>query len=247
MAGIPSPRSGVQRLLRRPFIFDLPIAIFGTAGACVGAWNAWTNDQPGLVVFLAAAALATVVTVAFKVGAQWTNHEEEHSLHPIEGALHVLHAAMRQFDENGQVRIRATVHKPCGAEFLEQLTDYVGDDSDLPSRGRKFNNRCGIIGFAFRRREPLYATRRESDYPSFLKELTTTWLYDEREARNLRPDTYSWMAIPLSIPGSEKVSCIVYCDATQKHFFDDPQLREIAGTCCGGLSQFVEKHYPSKG
>jgi hypothetical protein len=246
MAGIPSPRTGIARLLRRPFAYDLPIAFFASAGVCAGTWNAWVQKQHSMAYLLGFAGVAVVALAAIKAAAQWFNAEELESLHPIEGALHVLHAALKQFDDNDSVRLRVTIHKPCGDDTLEQLTDYVGDDSPLTTRRHKFNRKCGIIGFAFHKQEPIFATRRESDYASYLRELITVWHYDETDARKLRPDTYSWMAIPLSIPGSNKVSAIVYCDASAANFFDNPKVQEIAATCCGGLSQFVEKHYPSR-
>lgn len=246
MAGIPSPGTPIGRFLKSTTVYDFALGLCGVVPPCVGAWSFWEKSQTTLAATLLCGAAVTVVVIAIRTATSWVKREEDNSLHPIDGALHVLHAALKQFDTTNSVEIRVTLHKPINKTTLQQVTDYVGFQWQPKSaKRRKFNNRCGIIGRAFREQVPWSATRQKGDYSSYVKELTTIWFYDHDEATKLWPDAHSWMAIPLVETGSNEVSAVVYCDANQPNFFDSPQIQDVAGMCCGGISQFVKQHYNS--
>ena len=143
--------------------------------------------------------------------------------------------------------MRLTIHTPVdghdGTE-LEQVVDYVSIDSKLrKGAGRRFMQQCGILGKAYRTGEAHVAVREQESYEEYVKELVAKWNYSEVQARKLRSDGKSFMAVPLK--GSDGVEAVLYLDASKGNYFT-PNRQGLVGSACIGIALFIGRQYNKK-
>jgi hypothetical protein len=124
-------------------------------------------------------------------------------------------------------------------EELEQLVDYVGSSSK--GAGRKFSIRSGIIGRAVREKSPYAASRQSDDYEEYIHELVRDWAYTEEDARKLRSDRKSWMAVPI-FGLNHAVVGVVYLDSVEKDFFTK-EVQQLTLNACAGIASYINERY----
>lgn len=162
-----------------------------------------------------------------------------HSLYGILSA--VLHIPV---DDDGTLRITIlrVVYdnlKDNDPEFLEQLLPYVGGSGGAV--GRRISIRTGIVGRAANMKQVYVATRRTSDLTSFLQEMQEGWHFSINEARNLRPDRHSWMAVPI-VGKNQNVIAVVFLDSDKRDLFS-PEIQTLVISGCGGIASYLREHY----
>lgn len=241
MAGIPSPTGKFRRFFARPYVYDFPIAAFAAfaglasfltakrAGNVDAAW-CWLLGAGGVCLF------STI-----KIVAQWRNSAAQESLHPLDAAMHVVHSSLMRFADSENTRLRVTLYRPKNLARLEQVTNYVGESERRSTAGRDFDNRCGIIGFAYREQQALFATFEGNDRNALIEVLMRDWHFDAHDAAALTPDVCSWMAIPLT--DNKNVIGLVYCDATVPGFFENPEVQTVAVNASLGIARYVAWRY----
>lgn len=241
-------RERILRVLYSLDAWDLYIAVFTLIGGIRLTLDLLQqNFISALMVGLSAGGVFGC-TVVKKIVMIYKSVDEP--LHALEGCLEILHSVLLPEgdylpqDEPG-LKLRLTVHVPVnnGSE-LEQVLNYVGDDSGSRTVGRRFSSNCGIIGAAFRENDVFWASRESDHYNSFIEELVAEWGYIREDAQKLNPGTYSWFAMPLSGEDDSDVIGILYIDANHKNFFDDEWIREIIMLSAAGIVRFVKRRFP---
>ncbi len=165
------------------------------------------------------------------------------------GALHVLYgniSILLNFVNSDGGRLRVTMHRVVppsisdkDAEELEQLLPYIGGEGK--GAGRKFSIRSGIIGKAAREKSPFAFSRQNDDHEAFIEELKSNWAYTEEDARKLKSDRKSWMAVPIFGENNAVVG-VVYLDSNEKDFFNE-RVKEAVINSCSGVALYINERY----
>ena len=128
-------------------------------------------------------------------------------------------------------------------EEYEQLLPYAGGVSGDGGAGRKFSIRSGIVGRTIREKSAFAASRINDNYEEYIHELVHEWAYPEHDARALKSDRQSWMAVPIF--GSKKrVIGVVYLDSVEREFFTD-DVKQLVIDACYGLTSYIKERYKS--
>lgn len=246
MAGIPTHRTFLKRVIIEPYLYDGVLAIAALFPVSYAVHKAegsndvqWANVLwlTGLMVFTVA--VLKIVATARKQGLSESRHE-------LEGCLHTLHAVLTAEADDGH-GLRITVHVPIKEKTqFQQVLEYVGDPrGSLNGKtvGRTWDSKVGIIGRVYREeKEDCIIGKRETEsYQQYIKDLQEVWHYSEAQARRLDPAAMTWMAIRLKDSQGE-VQGIVYCDSTQPEFFTN-ERRDTAIAACAGIARYVSKRY----
>ena len=128
-------------------------------------------------------------------------------------------------------RFRATLYKPVKGMHI-QCVPYVGwrrSGVENGGMGRSWPNNCGLVGKAIRRdgeREPLRSRMPESvqNEDQYYEALRDTWGYTTKDARAHAPMRLASLAVPITDgneQGGLKVIGVVYCDSSDRDFFDE--------------------------
>lgn len=80
-----------------------------------------------------------------------------------------------------------------------------------------------------------------NDHMRFVEEMMANWNYSEKEARTLREDRQSWMAVPI-IGNNNTVIAVVFLDSNQRTLFKVP-IQRIVINGCSGIASFIRKRY----
>src|SRR5947209_3033882 len=159
MVGIPTPEGRVKRFLRKPFVYDVTVAVIAFMGACYSAWLQWfSGPEPpaghgGAAVAGFIFAILVLCATLAKLVIQRRQDEAKESTYELEGCLHTLHAVLVAYPpEIPDARVRITIHVPIEDGMqLQQVVEYVGDDRGGKGKmGRKFPSHCGIIGYIYK-------------------------------------------------------------------------------------------------
>jgi hypothetical protein len=208
------------------------IALTARGGSFVG--------PEGLIVGLAFAGAIT------KAVYTWNDKGRTRLHHGLVGCLHTLDSVLRVSSEQEiEPGLRLTIHTPVpghgGSKELEQVVDYVSTESRLrKGAGRRFMQQCGILGQAYRTGKPLVAVREQENYEEYIKELVAKWNYSEDQAKALRLDGRSFMAVPLN--GTEGVEAVLYLDSSKANFFTVNRQGLVASACVG-IALFIGRQY----
>lgn len=220
--------------------------------AIVGAASSWADPaKRAFAPWLIVAAVWLAVGSTGKVLHAYAQDREKKRTEQYEGflgALHVLHsvvAARAGLTSTRDAKLRTTIHrvvpgrtKKRGPEQLEQLLPYLGGERD--GAGRLFDVRSGIIGKAVREGSSFVASRKSVEYEDFVHELVREWSYTRDDARQLRADRWSWMAVPVT--GRGGVVAVVYLDSSIEDFFT-PEIQGLVLDACGGIAAFTIDAY----
>lgn len=222
--------------------------------AGIAAWSSWfdvTKRWQGWIYMVAVAwlGIASICKVAqAKTQDDVQKYNQGHD--GLFGAVHTIYGAIsthKNFSEQHDERLRITVHTVVAAngqdsapEELEQLLPYVGGQGGAV--GRRFSIRSGIIGKAVREKAVFAFMRQNDDYEAFVNELVKDWAYTEKDARRLRSDRKSWMAIPIFESDTKTVIAVVYLDSSDRNLFDE-EVKWLAMAGCSGIALYTNKRY----
>jgi hypothetical protein len=144
---------------------------------------------------------------------------------------------------NDQSMLRVTIYRSHrGGDELQQCVPYAGGDED--GEGRTFKSNSGIIGKAFQARKPMHAKREQEDFDLFVEEMIEQYHIPREDAKTLRPDRKSWLAIPIF--GEQAPVGVVFLDSKDKEFFTEKVI-ETAVAATEGIASYVRKIYRSTG
>ena len=238
---IPTTERWFTPLIRESYSYDIAIA---TLTASLSIYKAVepdaTKGREWAVIGLSA---ATAILSVAKTVAAYKKRKRDRTTHELEGCLHTLHAMLIQ-DQPKEIRLRVTIYAPKDEGNLEQVVNYVGEDSERITSGRSFSNKCGAIGVAYRTKEPHKIHRQEADWTRHQAILMKEVGYSKADAEGLNPSIYSCLAIPLvGNEDNSAVRAVVFLDSTGRDFFDDSKT-SLACCACGGIARFVRKRYP---
>ena len=213
------------------------------AGAAVV--KAWTTQELLLKLTIAAAVLAAVQFAFKSAQAHYKDSERTKAKSPadLSACLHVLHSIITRKvpGQTGSTNIlRMTIHRAIERERLEQCVGYVGGKGGDP--GRRFSDKSGISGRAFRLGAVVTARRRNTDHDQFLHEMVEDWGFSAEEAKALSGDRMAWMAVPIKDEANDAVIGVVFFDSSNPDYFSQP-VQELAIAGCVGLSKYISQHY----
>jgi hypothetical protein len=186
------------------------------------------------------AAVAIVIVSIIKHFVANSKQTQKDSVLPLEAGLDTLYSVVAGDDIGRDHGFRLCLHVPDGEHHLQQLTEYIGYPTEGRA-GRRFPIQSGIIGRAFRKREPHFAHRLNEDPSRFINELIEEWSYSENDARKLSADRKSWFAVPIPADGG-KVEAILYGDASANTFFNEHRQKLLI-CAASGIAAFVRRRY----
>lgn len=183
--------------------------------------------------------------------------EEQQHYYGEHGAIHALYNVVARYKYNtgeGEEKdpplgwVRVTLHRVVlpekhgeFAEEYEQLLPYIGGEYGDGGEDRRFSIRSGIVGRAIREKSPFAAFRKSDDYDEYINEMIHEWSYPKHDARKLKSDRKSWMAVPIF--GSErKVIGVVYLDAIERDFFSN-DVKQLVINACFGITSYIQERY----
>jgi hypothetical protein len=246
LAGIPTHRPFLKRIVIEPYLYDLLLALAALVSVGYACHRAAENEEGNWAIGLAAAGVLICLVAVGKVCATAHKQGIQESRHELEGCLHTLHAVLTTgtTDKHG---LRVTVHVPLqnGAK-LQQVLEYVGDPRGRhrgKTVGRTWASNWGIIGKVLTSGEEdcIVAKRESENYEQYISDLQSVWHFTEEQARRVDPAAMSWMAIRLK-DSQGQVQGIVYCDSTQPEFFT-AERRDMAIAACAGIARYVARRY----
>jgi hypothetical protein len=158
----------------------------------------------------------------------------------LRAPLLVLDEVIRQkrgLPKDGK-KFRATLLKITENEYI-QCVDYVGwnergsKDRLRRPAGRRWPRHCGLVGKVLRNgsRDALIFKMPDhiATIEQYWQQLVDELRYDIEEAQQLAPGRLSSAAIPIvdkDAPGGRVIG-MVYCDSTDREFFDDRETLEL--------------------
>jgi hypothetical protein len=228
----------------------LALAVPTAAGAwstAVATW--WRGDVPSLIGWMIAgvALLATAGLILRVVQARHKDRQTAQSASPQDllGCIYVTRAMVvaelsSGLGEASPTLFRLTVFRLIG-EDLEQCVEYLGGDHDNGTPGRRFNRRSGIIGRAAMTGRVVAAKRTQENHGDFVREMTQTYHIPPEEAKGLRHDRWSWLAVPI-LSRSGGVIGVVFADSSDPDFFTD-DIKGIMIEGVRGMTAFIEMRY----
>lgn len=250
--GIPDPRR--DPWYQKKWLVELLSVLPPLLAAAVAALGSLADDEKRTWgwILLAAALWLLMASVVKVLHARALDRERERpkDYEGLRAALHVLYAAARARagldPETQDSTLRATIHRVLppprgkkGPEELEQILPYLGDPH--AAAGRTFSIRSGIIGRAVREKAAFAAERVNDDHEGFVQELVKEWAFTHADARALRQDRRSWMAVPIF--GTRKtVIGAVHLDSSLPDLFT-AEVRQVVTDCCAGLTNFTDEVY----
>lgn len=92
-----------------------------------------------------------------------------------------------------------------------------------------------------REKAVLAATRTNDDHESFIRPLVREWAFTEADARALRHDRQSWMAVPILGPGRTVVA-VIFFDSAIPDFFT-AHIQQVVTNASVGVMNFVLETY----
>jgi hypothetical protein len=243
MVEIPRERDGLKKLVTDSVSYDIGLALVATAVPGVAAYKAFVSGEWTTAIVTGAACFIGCGIAVGKHLVLWSTTKKKDSVHDLCGCLHTLYDVLCG-DYDGDPGVRLTIHAPIGNERLRQVLDYVGNREPGGGKGRTFAVQSGIIGRAFRLKDPVCANRINDSHTEYVQELVNTWNYTAADARRLDPAAMSWMAIPLMIGDDERgtVIGVVYADAIVREFFT-PERQAVSVLACKGIARFVGIRY----
>lgn len=237
---IAKPKVLWQRILERPFVYDVLlawVAVFGTTASAIRAFAARTcwDHVAGWLYIVGGTFVLVFAVVKFLV--QWFKHEEDESVHELEGCLVVLHTELSEAMPDNlprPARIRVTIHVPDGDNTLVQATNYIGGDGG--GIGRTLPKKAGIIGLALKEGRCIAASRQNENYLDYVEDLQKNWEFTKAEAVKRDPAAMSWVAVTIGNP----VDGILYADSTIQGFFDDPAVLQSFSVVAVAIAKFLD-------
>jgi len=219
---------------------------------------AWKLSQDDVEKWLIAAMcgiplwlLAVCVLKVFQAQTQDSKDDESSRHDGLTGALAVLHAHIANCgglsSDAERRKVRVTFHRVVppleGAEYIEQIVEYVGGSGDGP--GRTFSIRSGLTGKAIRERKAYTMERKSESFDEYKKELVKDWNYIADDVKNFTSDRFSAMAVPItSKPGNgQSVIGVVYLDSSIKGFFKNTKVRTEVLVGCMGITEYTGSRY----
>jgi hypothetical protein len=164
----------------------------------------------------------------------------------LSACVQTLHASVLHEGAPGcgdHSMLRVTIYRiHNNGEELQQCVPYAGGDED--GEGRTFQSNSGIIGKAFQARKPMHAKREQEDFELFVQEMIEQYHIPREDAKMLRPDRKSWLAIPIF--GEQAPVGVVFLDSKDKEFFTEKVI-ETAVAATEGIASYVRKIYRSTG
>lgn len=197
-----------------------------------------------LITALAVAVIAGAFKIIVEIG-RWKGRKHKDSPKDLSGCLCVLYETVRQkcgIPTEDTETLRVTIHRLVG-EHLEQCVPYIGCSCD--GEGRRFSKRSGIIGRAVMSKQPMVGTRTNGDADQYHKELAEVWHMPPDEAKKVRQDRWTWMAVPLrSVKGAEPPA-VVYLDSSKPDLFTT-EIQNLVIWACFGVAAFIQQRYPEE-
>lgn len=221
-----------------------PIVAAGYGAVVAGQTYATAPLAPWLWVGIVWLAVASVMKV-WHAHAQDANTRARDEHEGLAAATHVLYAALAGHSKVGSAdgSLRVTIHRVVPpldkAATLEQLVPYVGGPGGEPFR--PFPIQSGVTGKVARERTPYFHVRQNDDYEGYVSELVREWHYTEAEAKRLKSDRQSSMAVPIFTPLNQ-VNAVVYLDSNRKDIFNEDSARLVV-SCCSGIAAFISERY----
>lgn len=244
MASIPPPPQWWRTFARESYSYDFALAWFSLLAGVAGVIAAGQRGSIASAWLLGFAASGVFVVSLGKAYAALSNSAERSSTHELEGCLETLLALLQaKYDSDLAAGLRVTVHTPIddGSEFV-QVIDYVGDDRGGETAGRRFAGNAGVIGACRKEKDPVYGTRQNHVFSSYVSELEKNWNFTNADAKSKNQQTMSWLAVPL-LNGSDDLDGVVYLDSIQPAYFDREGIRADVAACCAGIANFVARRY----
>lgn len=227
---LPPENGGLCSFLKSQEFSDLVTKIGGPVGAAIAACRFLSSRDWGWAVAMIVTAL---VTASFAVRS-WKKDQatkaklKEHDC--LRGVLETLHAAIVEVGEHkDDPGLRLCIYAPDHespdkpADWLYQVTPYVGEDSDKDYYGRKMQSGKGVVGRSYR-----FANSRIIRLPAgrdLVDFLMNDFGFTKAEAEKSRRDRKSWAAVPI---GDEEIGVfgVIYADSKHEDFFGSQQPTE---------------------
>lgn len=244
MSGLPAPEHWSYRWLKKPYAYDILIALFAALGGSAGVIRSLEGPKTLVALFLGVGVSFVFVSAVIKAIIQIKAAGRDESMHELQGCLEVLHSIVVLIhDVDKKAGLRITLHKPLdhSDEFI-QVIEYVGDRRGGVCVGRKFNSQAGIIGACKRSGGSVWANRENDVFDDYVKELVVNWRFSGDSAEAVNQATMSWYAVPLTASDG-RLAGVVYLDSIRPAFFDDAELRKQVESACAGIARFVDKRY----
>lgn len=162
------------------------------------------------------------------------------------GALLVLRAAILTFAETQEIckgadyrsSLRIALHriaKEKDAEFLEQVTDYVGGNRS--GLGRRFPLRAGVIGKVALTGKVILATDMCGATDD---DLVHNWKYTKRELPTLSRDREELLGVPVKDPAASHVIGVLFIDSTLKGLLANDLITVLAVEASGAIAEYID-------
>jgi hypothetical protein len=190
-------------------------------------------------VILIASAIAIAIA-GWGMREKWRESSHENLTRPLEAALEVS-SELLTISVLGNCRI--TVHVRCGRKYYTQAVPYAGRHLARALVGRKFRMECGIVGKAFKS-EPFVmqiSSWRGTSLKEYRKELVEYWGYSEKEARNLTPNSKSWIAVPIGDCKTNEIQAVLYADSDEVNAFASDSAKKLFWAITIAIVQHVEQ------
>jgi len=146
------------------------------------------------------------------------------------------------------VRFRATLHRIEAHEHVQHLP-YVGlgatDPDRLPGPHRRWPNAVGLVGQVARIQatagDGLHMRMDDSvrTLEEFVAAMVRMYGYNDKQAKDHAPMRLASLAIPIRDGDPGNVIGVLYCDSSERDFFDD-EVKELCATCAQTMASLVK-------
>jgi hypothetical protein len=147
--------------------------------------------------------------------------------------------------QDGNCPLRVTIHRVTSKHEVVQLIDWVGDGTGGKGRSRTANG--GVVGRALLTKQAAKMVRpKDMGFDAYVKEMVAHWHMPEAEARDLNPERYFFMAVPILQKGTQEPVGVVFLDADAPDLLTEPDEKAIV-SACAGISHYLELRYGKGG